>query len=268
MQLPTGEMPAAQWSNLGEAYHAPAPLLSTLAYEALAYVDPRSPLFVGRVRDLVPSSFFRDVVSLRWSLRLYIASEEEADGTWQLQGRASSLGADVSTTACGAAALLPGVRWRSARLDRRHLEALRRLASRREWTPIEAAHALRYLSLAGADTRKLAARVRREAETTTLSAAYAHAVGRALPEIPVPAQASSEDGRLAQALLTATLLERQQEGPDLDGALGRIVFDPVPPGLWPPDPYDDRHLGSAAVALAINVGSVARLAATPRGERS
>lgn len=264
MQLPTGELPAVQWSDSGDAYHAPAPLLSALAYDALAHLDPRSPRFAGRVRDLVPSSFFRTIVSIRWGLRLSIAAEEDADGTWQLHGRSGAREADVATTACGAVALLPNVRWRAARFDRRHMESLRRLASRGEWTPLETAHATRYLSLAGADTRALAMRVRRDLESTPMTPAYAHAVARAIGEMPQPAPRI--EGRLAQALATSALLEVQQEGPELDDALNRILFDTTPPWLWPADPYDDRRLGSPAAGLAINLSNVARLAAVPRGE--
>ncbi len=186
LQLPTGELPAVQWSDGGEPYHAPVPLLSALADDALAYVDARSPLFIGRVRDLVPPSFFRDVASLRWGLRLSIASEEDADGTWQLHGRNGAREADVATTACAATALLPGVRWRSRRIDRRHVLALQRLGKAREWSTLETAHALRYLALAGADTTALAARLRRDGDAQPMDIATTHAVARALRVAQLP----------------------------------------------------------------------------------
>ena len=266
MQLPSGELPAAQWSDAGDAYLAPAPLLSALAHDALGYVDPRSPLFVG-VRELLPPSFFRTIVSLRWGLRLYIASEEEADATWRLHGRTSGRNADVTSTACGAAALLPAARSRNAKLDRRHMNALRMLAAGREWTPIEAAHALRYLSLIGADTSSLAARVRRDAESVSPTAAYVHAVATALPAVTFASSATNVDGRLAQALATAARLDSGQHDSTRGDVLDRILFDTTPPWLWHADPYHDTRIGSPAAALAIRIANVARLVAMPRRER-
>lgn len=266
MQLPTGELPSRHWSDSGDSYSAPVPLLSALAYQALAYVDPRSRSFVARLRDLVPPSFFRDVVTIRWGLRLYIASEEEPEGMWRLHGRSSSRGPDVSTTACGATVLLPAVRSRSAAVDRRHVKALERLGER-EWRPIEAAHVLRYLSSVGADCDALEERVRRDAAVCAeADPAYAQAVAAAVPDVAVAVRSNGQ-GRLADALATAALLDVKQEGQELDDALGRILLDTTPPSLWPADRYGDEQVGSAAVALAFNVSNVARLTTTPRGEQ-
>ena len=147
MQLPTGELASVRCGDGGDAYYAPAPLLSALACDALAFVDPRSTQFVGRIRDFVRQPFFVDVVSLRWGLRLYLASEQSADGTWQLHGRLGTRGADIATTACAALAMLPNTRWRRPPADRRHLAALQRLHIT---TKLEAAHVARYCTLIGA----------------------------------------------------------------------------------------------------------------------
>lgn len=278
MQLPTGEMPAVEIADAAEPYYAPSPLLSALAYDAMAFVDPASPLFVGRVRELVRPSFFRAVASLRWSLRLYIASEEEADGTWQRHGRLGARGADAATTACGAAALLPHARWPVARPDGGHVEALRRLAAERAWDGAEAAHALRYLALAGAEWEPLARRVWDDlARVETL--AHAHAVARAwrqaqLPEADAVARKlvqkilrSTEEGYLARALACSALLDLEYEGEELDAMLRGATADRLPPWHWPADPYGASGMASPAVALAITVANVARLTAIPRGER-
>lgn len=259
MQLPGGELPAVHWSESGEAYSAPAPLLSALAYDALAFVDPRSPLFVGVVRELVPPSFFVDVVSLRWGLRLSLASEQSADGTWQLHGRLGARDADVATTACAAAAMLPNVKWRRARPDPRTHAVLRRLESR-GWTALESAHALRYFALIGADVEPLVTRLRNE---PALSIAARHAATTSM-RVDLD-ESRAPQGPLEDALQTAALLN--VEAAD-DGALERILLDPTPPWRWPADPYGDHRIGSPAVALAIRIANVARFAALPRGGAS
>jgi hypothetical protein len=262
MQLPGGELPAVHWSESGEAYSAPAPLLSALAYDALAYVDPRSAQFVGRVRDLVPSSFFVDVVSLRWGLRLSIASEQSADGTWQLHGRLGARSADVATTACAAAAMLPNAKWRRARPDPRHLAALRRLESR-DWTALEAAHVRRYLALIGEPMRRAEKRDASIAKSETSIAAF-HA--ESWSGSPRPVETAPLAGPLEEALYTAALLNTNRE--DLDASLERILFGTTPPWRWPADPYGEHRIGSPATALALQLANVARLAALPRGGAS
>ncbi|HUR80976.1 MAG TPA: hypothetical protein VM733_09430 [Thermoanaerobaculia bacterium] len=248
MQLPMGELSSVRCGDDGETYYAPAPLLSALAYDALAFVDPRSPRFVGRVRDLVPQSFFVDVVSLRWGLRLYLASEQSADGTWQLHGRLGTRGADAATTACAAIAMLPNTKWRRPRADRRPLAALQRL---RVTTKLEAAHAARYCTLIGADAAPFLDQLQ-----GALSIEEAHAIASTglvgiadIPEAP--------KNTLADALRTAALLDCSIEEPRLD-----LINDPAPPS----DPYANHRIASPAAALAIRIGNVARMAALPYGE--
>lgn len=255
MQLPSGELSSVHCSDGGEVYYAPAPLLSALAYDALAYVDPRAAQFVGRVRDLVPQSFFVDVVSIRWGLRLFLASEQSADGTWQVHGRLGSRGADVVTTACAAAAMLPNGKWRRPRMDRRHLAALQRLGVT---TALEAAHVARYFALVGADAAPLLARLTER----PLSIAVAHAIAstQLLGDLgPIPA---APKNTLADALRTVALLDLGDESLDV----GALVGDPTPPSRWPADPYGHHRIASPAATLAVRIGNVARLAALPRGE--
>jgi hypothetical protein len=273
MQLPGGELPAVLWSENGEAYAAPAPLLSALAHDALGFADPRAPQFIGRLRDLVPSSFFLDVVSLRWGLRLSLANEASADGTWQRHGRLGAHGADIATTACAAAAMLPAVKWRRERADARPRVALRRIASI-DWpgngSTLEAAHALRYFALLGSDTASLLVRVRDDARQPPSDTATRHAIAGALRVCGEragfeTAGAASTEGPLDDALRTATLLDAGDDGSrELDDALARIVRDETPPSRWAADPYGSTRLGSPAAALAMQLANVARLAALPR----
>jgi hypothetical protein len=273
MQLVTGELPAVQW-NASDSYYAPAPLISAIANDALAVVDVRDSRFVGRVRDLVSPSFFRGISSLRWRLRLYIASEEEADSTWQVHGRLGTCAPDAVTTACSATALLPTVRLRARRFDRRHVEALRRLARRGEWSTLEIAHALRYLSFAGVDTEALTQRLARDANDAQ-SLPTLHAIASALRHTRANAslrgavteqlKAVPAEGRLAVTLRTSALLDSDYEGSELDDALFMTMHDPTPPSLWEGEVYDENsRIGSVALILALNVANVARLAALPR----
>lgn len=255
MQLPAGELSSVHCSESGETFYAPAPLLSALAYDALAYVDPRSAKFVGRVRELVPQSFFVDVVSLRWGLRLFLASEQSADGTWQLHGRLGSRGADVATTACAAIAMLPSGKGCTPRADRRHLAALQRLGAT---NTLEAAHAARYCALIGANAEPFLERI----ASQSLSIFEAHALAAtglvketaALPDAP--------KNTLAAELRIATMLDVGDESLDLR----TVIDDHTPPSQWAADPYGEHRIASPAAALAIRIGNVARLTALPHGE--
>ncbi|HET8796639.1 MAG TPA: hypothetical protein VFO89_03065, partial [Thermoanaerobaculia bacterium] len=251
MQLPGGELPAVLWSDNGEAYAAPAPLLSALAHDALGFADPRAPHFIGRLRDLVPSSFFLDIVSLRWGLRLSLANEAGADGTWQRHGRLGARVTDIATTACAAAAMLPGVKWRRERADPRPRAALQRIAPSdrpNAWSTLEAAHALRYFALLGGDTASLLARVRDDARHPPSDTATRHAIASALRVCGERAgfettAAASTEGPLDDALRTATRLDAGDDGsPQLDDALARILRDDTPPSRWAADPYGNTRL--------------------------
>lgn len=269
MQLPGGELPAVLWSDNGEAYAAPAPLLSALAHDALGFADPRAPQFIARLRDLVPSSFFLDIVSLRWGLRLSLANEASADGTWQRHGRLGARATDIATTACAAAAMLPSVKWRRERADPRPRVALRRIASS-DLPALEAAHVLRYFTLLGTDTASLLVRVRDDARQPPSDTATRHAIASALRvcgerAVFETAATASTEGPLREAIRTATLLDAADDGsPELDDALARILRDETPPSRWPADPYGSTRLGSPAAALAMQLANVARLAALPR----
>lgn len=253
MQLPTGELSSVRISDDGEQYYAPAPLLSALAYDALGWVDPRSTRFVGRVRDLVPQSFFVDVVSLRWGLRLYLASEQSADGTWQLHGRLGSRAVCVSTTACAAIAMFANTRWRRPRTDRRPLAALHRLPVT---TRLEAAHAARYCTLVGADPGPFLERIE---GTFSIEEAHALASTGCFDIGSIPEAATNT---LAEALRTATLLDLGHELLDV----GPLIDDRTPPSQWPADPYAGLRIASPAATLAIRIGNVARMATLPHGE--
>lgn len=274
MQLPTGELSSVRCGDGGETYYAPAPLLSALACDGLAFVDPRSPQFVGRIRDLVRQSFFADVVSLRWGLRLYMLSEQSADSTWQLHGRLGTRGADVATTACAATAMLPNTRWRRPPADRRHLAALQRLPVT---TKLEAAHVARYCTLIGAGAEPF---LKQLAGPLSIEEAHGIAATGLIDIGPLP---DAPKNTLADALRTAALLssgalgfrfvanaaDASTEAMDavtLDAILNDLLNDPTPPSRWPADAYADHRLASPAVALAIRIGNVARLAALPYGE--
>ena len=267
IQLPSGEIP-----SFDEKSYAPCPLLSMLAHDALAYVDPRSTVFVHRIGDLIPArsrdQFFTSVATLRWRLRLYIASEEEADGTWRTYGRQSLAAADAATTACGAAALLQSNGWRTVRQRRTHVPVLRRLAGA-GLPPAAAAHVLRFYALAGTDVEELSQQVRERIEAER-SLVFAHAIARAFRQGALAGREEIArmvvpgiDGRLfadrlASALGISALIDLGAEERLVTESLVRTIEDGTPFSRWSNDPYGDTGRGSAGATLALLVANVAR----------
>ena len=89
-QLPTGEFITYR-EHAGQSLPYVCPLLSGLALDALDCLDANSEHFHERLFDLVaPRDRARvrvAVSTLRWRLRMHLATQQESDGTWRRFGR-------------------------------------------------------------------------------------------------------------------------------------------------------------------------------------
>jgi hypothetical protein len=281
-QLITGEL-AAYRNTDGLACYSPYPLWSALAYDALSFLDASSSVFERSVIDLFSPAKYRVIsaiiCTLRWRLRTYLAWQEEADGTWRCGGRNSASPPDALTTACAAVALLkPGPIQCSN--TRRHLNALRRLSLPEVRDRSAQAHMLRYFSLAGADTRDLAAAVWKDCGNRSQDAMFWYAVGRTwhgaqlsghsevavriVPRIleSVPDTATSDYPETV--LKICSLLDLGYRGPELSGMIHGSMTTPN---------YPDQTIGAAdeihcpAATVAVGLANVVRASLQIAGRR-
>jgi hypothetical protein len=248
-QLITGELPTYRRIPSGGKLYAPSPCLAALMHDALSALDPTSPealpeawLALSRDERQGAQLAARDV---RRGLRRFLATHEEADGSWRFYGRASGLDADAASTACAGAALLvtrsparcvqalarfrqPGGRYATfvARdglgyawiaPDGRRVPGADRVVN---------AHVLRFLTLAGVTDPELAAWLRGDTEPSALDQgspehpdplAFIHAVARAWA-----AGAWPDAGDLARRLVS-WLLARQEASGGFGGPLSTAL---------------------------------------------
>jgi hypothetical protein len=182
-QLPTGEIPSYRLKG-GVLEYRRSPFISTFVYDALGCFDSRSPWCLPQVVNLIPTRwqfwFTESAAEIRQHIRAFLVWQEESDGTWRFLGRGSGIDADADSTSCAAAVL-----WESASPHRqnrshRYVRALERFRSTQgsyfsyvsrsgrgySWMDesgrplvgfdrVVNANVLRYLALAGIETKEL-----------------------------------------------------------------------------------------------------------------
>jgi len=272
-QLITGEMPAYRRIREAETFCYPSPLISALAFEALGCADPRASAFSRRLYDVLPVAERKPltcgVVTARWRLRCYVASQEFAEGSWRLYGREAGGDADAATSALGAAML-----WQDRGADvELAVELGERMIATAGGSAFAQAAALRLLSIAGENeaergerllAERMSSAVERAAVIWMLTDAWRAArdphdaewPARLLDESLALRRTEVGTSRLASVLVLLTLMMLNHRGSEVESILHDIVTDPQPPWRWPQEPIY-RDLSSPALTAALTVSAFA-----------
>jgi hypothetical protein len=272
-QLITGEMPAYRRIRDGETFCYPSPLISALAFEALASADPRASAFSRRLYDVLPVAERKPltcgVVTARWRLRCYVASQEFAEGRWRLYGREAGGESDAATSAIGAAMLWQD---RGANVEL-GVDLGERLLASSDDSAFAQAAALRLLSIAGENeaergelllAKPMTDAVERAAVVWMLTESWRAArnphdtewPARLLDEALSLHRAESGKSRLCAVLVLLTLMMLNHRGSEVESILHGIVTDPQPPWRWPQEPVY-RDLSSPALTAALTISAFA-----------
>ncbi len=103
---PTGEVPVYRKVAGGTRVQCMAPLLSAIAHDALACLDPDAFQYTAPLMGLMPPRqrlwITTTAAYIRDRIRRFIAWQESSNGTWYFFGRGSGLPPDAATTACSA----------------------------------------------------------------------------------------------------------------------------------------------------------------------
>jgi len=272
-QLITGEMPAYRRIRQGETFCYPSPLVSALAFEALACADPRSTSFSRRLYDVLPMAERKPltcgVVTARWRLRCYVASQEFAAGQWRLYGREASGDAEPATSSIGAAML-----WQDQGANvQRGIETADRMFALAGGSAFAQAAALRLKAISSEDVSEQGGRlidalecgpIERAAVVWMLTDAWRFArdpddtawTARLLDESLAVYESACAESRLCAVFVTLTLLKLNYRGDEVEQMLGRMLADSEPPWRWPQEPIY-RDLSSPALTAALTVAALA-----------
>jgi hypothetical protein len=245
-QLITGELPSYEVTGDWGLCYVSRPLYSAICFDALGCLDPDSSTFESHTMDRFPVANRRRISAvvwnLRWRLRTYLAWEEEADGSWRAAGRHSSSEGDAATTASASIALLNHTSTRTTVTQNRRVSVLQRWLQGGMEDGASRAHALCYLSLAGADTGRLIQSMLEDCRTSEGDPMQWYAVARswrraALPDLHEVAKlliprlltslretAGSPDP-FQRALIVSALLDLGYAGPALAGNLDLNLTD-------------------------------------------
>jgi hypothetical protein len=277
-QLPSGEI----------ACHAPAgrdlsycsfPFWSAVAYDSLAFADPASPRFERRLLDLLPPSERRAVPAMvsaiRWRIRTYLASEEEADCMWRLHGRNSASPMDAATSGCAAEALLTPPRLGYPASRSRHAEPLRRRLNDSTTDAAGRCYILSYLSMAGEPADDIAGEILRlcTRETEMLPQfwfAAARALNRAglsnhLLTPAILAESTPERNRTHRAMALSALLDIDHNGPEIPELIASVLDSAVNPASWTWQSYALNRAGSAAATMSLMLAALFRASSAAGG---
>jgi hypothetical protein len=272
-QLPTGEL--ATYRALSGSRHCwPTPLYSLLSMDLLACADPQTSKFSRRLYEAIPvvdrKYLTSAMVTLRWRLRGYIASQQERNGAWRVHGRDGKSPVDAATTAFACASFFD---------DRgTDILATRNLAAnlaRDGADSLFAQAALCYLSACtGKDILdQVPSLLAQSSEQGVARLASCWIFARCSVEIHSPSAASLRETLLAeivgalagpllnnplsQTLALHTLLILQSRNDQVLELLSQLLLDPRPPWDWQPVPL----LGETfcpAFPLALLIHAVAQ----------
>jgi hypothetical protein len=282
-QLPSGEI--ACHAPAGEDLcYCPFPFWSAVAYDSLAFADPASPRFARRLLDLLPPGERRAipamVSAIRWRIRTYLASEEEADCTWRLHGRNSASPVDAATSGCAAEALLTPPRLGYPASRSRHVDPLRR---RLNDSAIDAAgrcYILTYLSMAGEPARDIAGEVFRLCtRETEMLPQFWSAASRALNRAGLSghgetfavltslilAECAPDRNRTHQAMALSALLDIDHRGPEIPELIASVLDSAVNPAGWSWQSYALNGSGSAAATMSLMLAALFRASSAAGG---
>ncbi|MGH9607183.1 MAG: hypothetical protein ACRD3N_15965 [Terracidiphilus sp.] len=268
-QLPTGEL-AAYKTVHGISQCWPCPFYSVLAMELLGCAAPQTSGFSRRLYEAIPAAersyMTSSVLTVRWRLRSYIASQQESDGTWRLYGREGHSPVDPATTAFATAAFFDD---RGARV-----EAVRAMAADLDRMPasnIVSEVAVCYLwTCAGIDgfTRMWRILERsQERGVARLAACWIFALCH--EQIATPASDEIREALIAEVLkllaepgnctslgrtlALETVLILQHRGEEIEGMVAPLLFDCAAPWEWKPEPLaGDAWCPAFNLALLVN----------------
>lgn len=268
-QLPTGELSAYR-AMPGSRHCWPTPLYSLLSMDLLACADPQTSRFSRRLYEAISGGDRRQltstVVTLRWRLRGYIASQQESNGLWRLHGRGGNSPVDVVTTAFALASFfddrganISSIRTIAADLGKDCAGSLLAQAS------------LCYLSAcAGKDIlEQVPCILAQNTERGVVRIAACWIFARCYVEIGSPSSMlvhqallaeilealaeASLNNPLSQTLAVQTLLILQHQGNELFELLCLLLLDPTPPWHWKPVPLlGDTFCPAFTLALLVN----------------
>ena len=281
-QLPTGEFITYR-EHAGQTLPFVCPLLSALALDALDCLDANSEHFHERLFDLVPP---RDrgrvrvaVSTLRWRLRMHLATQQESDGTWRRFGRRGD--SPICRTTTGFALLVYLAQTLQPQRDAVRILKLTSENAEREVTASIFAQRLESLEGQSPDAlhSDMIDRMQQEADPMLPLWAAAQAIyeGALVCEAP-----------LSETMLRLALQQRDAEGSfrthrgkafaitmlnvchdgsvstqrAVERAAAELLLDSVPPSRWPREPIA-FGVSSAAVSLLLMLRSLAQAVLAP-----
>lgn len=273
-QLVHGESAAFTRDAEGALLYQPSVLPTALVHDALGALDPLSPWVVPGGLAIVPrrvrDAFVARLRALRSRSRAFVAWQEEPDGTWKRHGRASALGPDLATTACAAAVMLEGGAGTTGVALR--IAALARFEPGGD--PAGDAHALRFLTLAGADARIWrestwrALDVQRDDVVFLHAAARAYAAGAldgARDTLLAALRAPRDGGTLERALVAQARLDLDEDddddGPELNALGAELLTTALYGDASDAEPHGRDGLCCHALGLALTLAALARWSA-------
>jgi hypothetical protein len=282
-QLPSGEI--ACHAPAGEDLcYCPFPFWSAVAYDSLAFADPASPRFERRLLDLLPPGERRAVPAMvsaiRWRIRTYLASEEEADCTWRLHGRNSASPVDAATSGCAAKALLTPPRLGYPSLRSRHVDPLRRRLNDSTTDAAGRCYILSYLSVAGEPAGDIAGEVFRLCtRKTEMLPQFWFAASRALNRAGLPghgetfavltssilAECAPDRNRTNRAMALSALLDIDHNGPAIPELIASVLDSAVNPVGWSWQSYALNGSGSAAATMSLMLAALFRASSSAGG---
>jgi hypothetical protein len=254
-QLRSGEI--ASWEMFGDdLVFSPRPLWSAIAYQALAFADPSSPSFerhlVGLLSFAERQATLPLVSALRWRIRTYLASQEEADFLWRRGGRDSATAIDALASAMAAEAMLAAYR------PSRHVGPLLRLLG--EADPAARFGILHFLSLTGANPDQLPQPpMHPTSPLLCFSAARflrGRAAGYARESLTSAIHANScGDNRCLNAIALSAMLDLDLTRSEMEQRASLLSEQAMEPGLWnwPSYALDGSGSPGATMALIVNV---------------
>jgi hypothetical protein len=277
-QLPSGEI--ACHAPAGEDLcYCPFPFWSAVAYDSLAFADLASPRFERRLLDLLPAAERRAVPAMvsaiRWRIRTYLASEEEADCMWRLHGRNSASPVDAATSGCAAEALLTPPRLGYPASRSRHADPLRRRLNDSATDPAGRCYILSYLSMAGEPAGDIAEEILRLCQRKTEMLpqfwfAAARALNRAglsnhLLTPAILAECAPDRHRTHGAMALSALLDIDHNGPEIPELIASVLDSTVNPAGWTWQSYAFNRAGSAAATMSLMLAALFRASSAAGG---
>ncbi len=270
-QLPTGELAAYKRVDaISQCW--PCPLPSVLAMELLGCAAPQTSGFSRQLYDAIPASerkyLTATVLTVRWRLRIYIASQQERDGTWRLWGNEGDSPIDPVTTAFATATLFDD---RGARI-----EAVRAMATDLDGLPdtgIVSEAAVCYLwACAGIDVLGRVQHIlNRETEQNVVRLAACWMLALSQDQIASPTSSEVRQALIAEVLkriagpctplgrtlALQTLLSLQYRGKEMEDLVAPLVLDPIAPWEWKLEPFH-HDVSCPALNVALLVNAVAK----------